>query len=880
MWSRIAAYAHGLARRRAIDAEVDEELRFHVDHETEALIARGVSPDDARRQALLALGGLAQTKDSVRAVRLLWLDSWVRDVRQAVRGLRGAPTFTLVALLVLSLSIGTSTAVYSLVDAVVLRALPFPRSDRLVSIGEAHVGDDSPTASRGVAPQNFLDWREMQRAFSGISAVWDVSISLKREGVGEPENLRAQWVTADFFAVLGVMPTLGRPFTADNEVEGRAPVAVISHGLWQRRFGGAPDIVGRRLPGQLASFEIVGVMPPSFAYPVGEAIPTEVWVPYVIAAEDRVRGNSLGHNLQVIGRLRDDVSLEQAQVEMDRITASLAAATPRWFEGRVARVIPLHDEVSRGVRTWMLTLLAAVGCVLLLACVNLANLMLVRATTRLQELRIRLALGASRRDLLRTLLSESLMLSVSGAALGVLVGWVGVDVLRSVMPAEVPRAALIGIDMRVLAAAAFTGLATGLVFGMLPAMRFSRLGGAFSRSSSRGGTAGVAVQRLRGVLVVAQVALALVLLVGAGLFLASFARVSGVPLGFEPAGVLSVRVRPLVGPSESEEARRHNRDKLLRILNRVETLPGIESAAVIGSSLPLRGDLRTVRLAIPGQSLPQGQDIALNEITPDYLSVLRIPVLRGRGFTAEDRQGSEPVVLLSDAAARRYFADGDAIGKVVELDTPRTVVGVVGSVRDEGPEHPVRVQAYVPVAQRQLIGATLVMRTAPGVDVRPAVREAIWVEFPDVPIPDQFTLAYYYDRLIAQRRFLMLLTGLFGAVAVVIASAGIYGVMAYLVAERTREIGVRMAVGAAPAAVLRMVLARATAYVGGGLALGFPLAWAVSRTLEAYLYDIRPHDPLVYAAVLSALVATALCAAYAPARRAAHIDPMEALRPE
>lgn len=880
MWSRIVAYVRGLAQRRAIDAEVDEELRFHVEHETEALVARGLSQEDARRQALRALGGLAQTKDAVREVRMLWLDSLWRDIRQALRGLRGAPTFTFVALLVLSLSIGASTAVYSVVDAVVLRGLPFPDSDRLVSVGEVHIRDDSPQASRRVAPQNFLDWRAMQNVFTGLAAVWDVSISLKREGAGEPEILRAQWVTADFFAVLGVVPMLGRPFTVENEVEGRAQVAVISHGLWQRRFGGAPDTLGQRLPGQLASFEIVGVMPPSFAYPVGEAAPTEVWIPFVIPPEQRVRGNSFGYNLQVIGRLRDDVTLEQAQAEMDRITATLAAETPRWFEDRIARVIPLHDEMSRGVRTWMLTLLTAVGCVLLLACVNLANLMLVRATTRSHELGIRSALGASRRDLVRTLLSESLMLSMTGAGLGVLMAWIGVAVLRSVIPPEVPRAALIGLDARVVSLAAFTGISTGVLFGMFPALRFSRAGAEFGRLGGRGSTAGATVHRLRSLLVVSQVALALILLVGAGLFLASFARVTGVPLGFDHAGVLSVRVRPLIGPEDLETALRDNREKLLRILDRVIAFPGIQSAALVGSSLPLRGDLRTVRLAIPGRSVPTNEDIALNEITPEYLSVLRIPVLRGRGFASDDHHGTEPVVLLSDAAARKYFEAGEALGRLLELDVPRRVVGVVGSVRDRGPEHGVRVQAYVPLAQRQLLGATLVMRTASGMSVLPTVRETIWAEFPDLPISDQFMLDHYYEELVAQRRFTMILMGLFGVLAVVIAAAGIYGVMAYLVAERTREIGVRLAVGAAPTAVLRMVLARAVMYVATGLLVGLPLAWVLSRALEAYLFEIRPHDPSIYAAVLAGLVATALVAAYVPARRAARIDPMVALRPE
>lgn len=828
----------------------------------------------------LRRSGHERTNDEGSKVRPPRLDMLWRDVRQAVRGLRSAPTFTFVALLVLSLSIGASTIVYSVVDAVVFRPLPFPNSGGLVSVGEVDLREDSPESSRLVATQNFLDWRAMQSVFVGLAAVGDVSISLKRQGTGQPETLRAQWVTADFFQLLGVMPILGQPITAEHELNEREQVAVISHGLWKRRFGGSPDVLGRRLPGQLASFEIIGVMPQSFAYPVGEDPPTEVWVPFVTASEERGRGNSPEYHLQVIGRLRDDVSLERAQTEMDRITATLAAEAPRWFEGRISRVIPLHNEVSRGVRRWMLTLLSAVGFVLLLACVNVASLMLVRATTRGHELGVRATLGASRLDLARSLLSESLLLSMGGAGLGIFFAWVGLFAVRLVIPTELPRAALISLDVRVLTVAVLTGVLTGVLFGVFPALRFSRVGTEVGRFGSRNTTAGSSIQRLRALFVASQIALALVLLTGAGLFLASFARVIGVPLGFDHEGVVSVRVRPLVGHLELETALRDHRDRLLRILDQVKAIPGVRSAAFVGSSLPLRGDLRTVRLAIPGRTLASNEDIALNEITADYLSVLRIPVLHGRGFTDDDLAGSEPVVLLTDAAARRYFDAGGALGAFVELDVPRRVVGIVGGVRDHGPEHEVRAQAYVPLAQRQLLGATLVMRTDAGMNLLPAVREAIWAEFPDLPIADQFKLDYYYEGLVAQRRFTMLLMGFFGVLAAVIAAAGIYGVMAYLVAERTREIGVRMAIGATPTAVLRMVLTRAGRYVGAGLALGLPLAWVLSRTLEAYLFEVQPHDPGVYAVVLAALLAISLAAAYGPARRAALTDPMAALRPE
>ena len=430
MFARLVAYVRGIARRRRISAEVEDELRFHVEQEIEAHLARGVSPVEARRMALRDLGGLTQVTQAVRDVRLIWLDLLWRDARHAVRSLRRTPAFTSVALVVLTLSIGATTAIFSVVDAVILRGLPFPESDRLVAVGELNVKDSAPPPLNLTTPQTFLDWRDQQDVFTGLAAVAYAEISLRREGDALPENLRAQRLTADFFSVLRTQPLLGRPFSREDEVEGRGNVAVISYALWQRRFGGSPDVIGAYLPGQQASFEVVGVMPPGFSYPVDTYVlgirePTDVWVPYVFTSDDRVRGNSFGRNLHVVGRLRDGVSIERAQARMHQITASLAAETPRWFTDRAARVEPLREFVTRGVRTWMIMLLAAVSFVLLIACVNLANLMLVRATARTRELGIRAALGGSRWDLARVLLLESLILSLTGAALGAAAGLVG-----------------------------------------------------------------------------------------------------------------------------------------------------------------------------------------------------------------------------------------------------------------------------------------------------------------------------------------------------------------------------------------------------------------------------------------------------------------------
>jgi putative ABC transport system permease protein len=604
-----------------------------------------------------------------------------------------------------------------------------------------------------------------------------------------------------------------------------------------------------------------------------------VWVPFVVPAADRIRGNTFGYYLQVIGRLRDGVSLERAQARMNQITAGLAAATPRWFKDRVAKVEALQDFLTRGVRTWMLMLLGAVACVMLLACVNLANLMLVRASSRARELRIRAALGASRWDLSRALLVESLVLSLTGATLGIFVAWAGVELLRSGLPAEVPRTAAIAIDLRVLTATGLAAIVTGLAFGTAPVLQFSRpVVGNLLHQSVQHHTVGLVSQRLRASLVIAEVALAVVLLVGSGLFLASFARVTNVNLGIDPHDVLTVRVRPLVGAHNIETARLRNRDSLLTILQRVRTIPGILSASLLGGGLPLRGDVRTADFGIPGRDLPRNADIDLNEISPDYFNVLRVPLLKGRLFTDADQQNSGPVVILNDAAARKYFHDQEAIGQVVRLQGARIVVGVVGNIRHDGPESGWRTQAFVPIAQTRVLGATLVLRTVSNREgIPPAVKAAIWSEFPDVPIPDVDTLEHYFNGLIAPRQFNMWLLGLFGLLGIVIAGIGIYGVMAYVVTQRTPEIGIRMALGALPSTILRAILGRASVYLALGLAIGMTWAWVLARFVAGFLFEIQPHDPVVYASVLAVLTAAGLAAAFLPAQRAAHVDPLVAL---
>jgi predicted permease len=890
MLERLLGYTRGIAARRRLESEADEELAFHLEHEIDANVRRGMSPAEARRVALAAIGGLRQTSERVRDVRRTPFDTLWRDIRYAVRALWANPAFTLVALVVLTLSIGASTTIFSVVDAVVLRGLPFPESHRIVAIAEPPIKGASDHDAHLASPQEFLDWQAQQTVFTGLAAVGFASISLKPEDGHEPETLETQAVTADFFNVLGSAPMLGRTFTAGNEVDaggtlitstgGRTVAAVISYRLWQRRFGGAPDVIGRRLPGQRADFEILGVMPPSFAYPVGAIRPTDVWIPNVFRPEDRVRANEYSYRLQVMGRLRGGVSIDQARAQIQQITAGLAADTPRWFEDRTVTVEPLQQYLTRSVRAWMLMLLAAVGFVMLIACVNLANLMLVRASARRRELVIRAALGASRWDLTRAVLAESLVLSFAGAVCGAFAAWATVEAVRSLLPADVPRVASIAVDVRVLTASMVAALASGLLFGAAPALQFSRLAnsGAVTHAM-RANSPNPAHQWLRSALIITEVAVAVVLLVGSGLFLASFARVASVNLGIDPRDVLTVRIRPLVGADNWEEAQRRNRGLLRDLLDDVRQAPGVETAALVGGGLPLRGDLRTIDFGIPGKELPAGEDLDFNEISADYFRVLRVPLLKGRLFQDDDRQGSEPVAIINAAAADRYFPGEDPIGRTIRFNGLRRVVGVVGSIRHDGPETNWRRQGFIPLDQSQAVGATLVLRLSRSPsDVLPRVKSAIWSRFPGLALPDVQTLSFYLNSLVAERRLNMYLLTSFGVIGVVIACVGIYGVFAYVVALRTHEIGIRIALGANPARILRSVLARAVTFVAAGLGAGLIGAWLLARLITGFLFHVEPHDPWVYALVSAALVATGLTAAFVPARRAARVDPLVALR--
>ncbi len=819
------------------------------------------------------------------------------DLKAAFRSLRSAKGFTTAAVILLTLGVGATTAIFSVVDAVVLRGLPFDEHDRLVAVGErpqplGDVGraDRDPDALAAVAPQNYVDWAAEQQVFESMAAVASGWLTLHERGT-EPESLVPQRVTAGFFTTLRVRPAIGRPFSADDEVEGRDRVAILSDGLWRRRFGADPRIIGRRIAlenleggpaASSAGYDVVGVMPAEFAYPVGATRPTDVWVPYVVPPGQRTRNPAqFSRYLQVIARLKPGVSLAQSQSQMDQIAVALERANPVWNKDSGIRVRPLVDHiVGARIRSWMLLLLGAVGVVLLIACANVANLLLARASARGHELGVRAALGASRWRLVRQLMTESFLLSIAGAACAVVVAWWAVRVLRVSMPDGVPRVTTIAIDPRVLLAAAGLSLLTAILFGIFPALQLSKPDLTTALKQAGRSNAGSPSERLRNTLVIAELALAVILLVGAALFTGSFVSLLRIDPGFNPAHVLTAQISPRL------ELGRQPADfgpALADVVDRVGRIRGVIQASM-SDGVPFSGGITTTSITIPGtaNSGPgAGAFVTIRQVTPGYHQALGIPILKGRAFNSTDRKGRPDVAIISASAARQYFPGTDPIGRVAGIYGNRTIVGVAGDVHQFNIETNPIAEAYVPMAQGRVTGGILAVRTnGRPYDVLSEVKAAVFGALPEVPLRNVASMDEVFERRIAQRKVTMLLLGLFGILGLTIAVVGVYGVMSYLVAQRTHEIGVRMALGATASDVVGMVVGNGCMLLAAGLAIGGLAAWYLSAAAGAFLFQITPTDPRAFAAAILSLTLAALAATAVPARRAARVDPMVALRNE
>jgi putative ABC transport system permease protein len=869
-------------RRKAAWEGVDEELRLHLELRTDQLIRAGLSPPAARAEAERRFGPLAESRRELeRAARhregrvrwRQWLDALGQDARYSWRRLARSPGFTAVAVITLGLGIGANSAIFSVVNTVLLRPLPYAEADRLV--GAFSVATE-PMVMSG---PDFMDIREQAGVFEGLAA-YDTEMRTLT-GAGDAERVAVGAVTPGFFEVLRVRPVLGRTFRPEEMEPGQERVAVLSHGFWLDRFGGDPGVLGRTITLSGRDHEVVGVAPPGFDLPPGRA----AWVPMV--NEGMFAAARRAMYLSVIGRLGAGVTLAEAEAEVATIAARLEAAYPETNVGYGATVRPMRDVMVGDARTPLLVLLGAVALVLLIACANVANLLLARAASREGEFSVRAALGAGNARLVRHLLTESVMLGALGGALGLVLAVLGTRALRALGPAGIPRLDEVGVDGTVLALTAAAALLTGILFGLAPALQVARANLASSIREGGRGAPGGRGNRLRSGLVVAQTALAVVLLVGAGLLLGSFARMVQVDPGFHSDGVLTF---PLSLPETGYPEDAQVRDFYGRFLERLETVPGVRSADAVVPGLA-SGQSFSLSFTVDGREpLPPGESQSLQTrvATAGYFSTAGIPVRRGRVFTEWDREDTPGVLVLNEAAVRSYFPDEDPLGQRITLGWTRDgapvggeVVGVVGDVRHFGLASEPLPEVYIAHAQVPNAGMTLVLRTAGDPmavagPVRAALRELDPSLAAGTFVPLETTLA----RSVAQPRFYALLLGLFAALALTLAAVGILGVMSYLVAQRTREIGIRMALGADARAVHRLVIGRGMRLTIAGLALGIPATFALTRVIESQLYGIEPGDPATLTAVVILLTAVAFLSSYIPSRRATRIDPMVALRGE
>ena len=809
----------------------------------------------------------------------------LQNLRYGIRMLFKRPGFSLVAILTLALGIGANTAIFSVVNATLLRPLPFKDPERVAIIWASI--PRMPGATLPNSSANFVGLKAQTQTFERLAAFR--SWSWQSTDSGEPELLRGARVSADFFEAVGAGPVLGRVFTPEEDLPNRAPVAIISYDLWQRQFGGEANVIGKTITLTGQSAMIVGVMPEGFRFPGGAnmipglqfAVDNDVWIPLAITEEDRARHGNL--NIAVIGRLKPGVSPLQGETELRAIQQTLPLGTI----GFTLTAVPLHQQMVGNIRKPLLVLLATVALVLLIACANIANLLLARATSRQKEVAIRAALGAARRRIVGQLLTESLLLSLIGGAIGLLLAVWGNSLLVSLIPREVPRIHDTGLDARILLFTFAISVVTGVIFGLVPALQASRVD--LNQSLKDGGrdtAAGTGQNRLRSLLVVSEVAIALVLLIGAGLLMKSFTRLLDVAPGFNPDHVLTLELQLADLPPSRYESQDEQVKFFEQLFARLQSLPGVENAGGV-LSLPLSGASESTDVLLEEQAAApdeQRPEADYTMVTPGYFSTLQIPLLQGRQFTAHDKKDAPLVIIINDILAARIWPGQDPIGRRLRVGfekEQREVIGVVGSIKQMALDAPTRPAMYMPHAQAPTNRLSLLVRTkGEPLAMAAAVREQVRAIDKDVPVTRVQTMEKVLGASVAQPRFSMLLVVLFAGLALVLSTVGIYGVMAYSVSRRAREIGVRMALGAGAGQVLKLVLKDGMTLAFAGIALGLLGAFALTRLMASLLFGISAKDPLTFASVAVFLAVVAFTACYIPARRATKVDPLIALRNE
>jgi putative ABC transport system permease protein len=806
------------------------------------------------------------------------MQTFWHDLRYGVRVLLKSPSFSVVAVLALALGIGANSAIFSVVNALLIRPLPYGDSAHLVKVNNFESRSNSDSA---VSPPGFVDYRDQSHAFESVSATYLGNTAMNFSADGEPERLTGGRVSANFFTTLNVQPLLGRVFVEEEDQPGKNRVVVLSHGLWSRRFGGDREVVGKDITLNGQSFTVIGVMPAGFQWKSDD-----LWRPLALAPESFAPDQRGSEYLSVIARLKSDTTIEQAQAEMDTIANNIRENNPTFYagdQGWGVRVTSLHDEVIGSIKPTLLILLGAVGLVLIIACANVANLLLARAAARQKEITIRTALGARRFQLIRQLLTESMLLSLVGGGLGLLLAVWGVDVLVAAGGNSIPRAQEIGIDARVLGFTLVVSLLTALLFGVIPAIQASKTDLQVAlKEGGRGSTA--TRHRLRAALVVADVALSLVLLIGAGLLIKSFGRLQDVSPGFQAQGLLTMQVSlPAFKYREANQIRAFYE----ATLEGIKAIPGVQSAGAV-SDLPLSGSIHSGSFNIEGRPPAPGEDelhADIRSATPAYFETMHIPLLKGRFFTEQDTREARPVAIIDETLAQHYFPGEDPLGKRVEFQQGkpiwREIVGVVGRVKHKALDVEFKDKLYSPHAQVSYSTMFLVVRTANDpLSLVSAVRGSIKAVDRDQPVYKVTAMEQLVADSLGQRRLSVMLFGLFAAVAMVLAAVGLYGVISYSVTQRTNEIGIRMALGAERSDIFKMIIGQGLALTLAGVGLGLAGALALTRVMSSLLFDVTPTDPVTFALVPLLLAGAALAACVVPARRAIRVDPMVALRYE
>jgi putative ABC transport system permease protein len=876
------------------EAEIVEELSQHLEDEYERALSCGTSEEEARQQVLEQLNTPDLLQRELKHVERRGSENPIelgtegkinvfadlrQDLRYGLRTLAKNPAFTSIAIVALALGIGANSAIFSVVDAVLLRPLPFKKPEQLVMLWEnaTHLGFPKNTPS----PANFLDWQKQAGAFTGMAAMVERSFNLT--GVGEPERLDGRRVSANLFDLLGVRAVLGRTFVPDDDRPG-SHVVLLSYSLWQRRFGSDPSVIGRALALNSESYTIIGIMPRFVQLPGFANRNDQLWVPIAFPSEEAAqRGN---HFLEVIARMKPGITLKQAQAEMETIAARLAQQYPDYNTRLGAVLVPLHEEVVGDIKPALLVLLGAVGFVLLIACANVANLLLARAAVRQKEIALRLALGASRSRLMRQFLTESVLLAVFGAGLGLLLALGGIRILKTFIPATISQVQTINIDARVLIFTALVAVLTGIGFGLAPALQASHLNlNDTLKEGGRDAGGGRKGNRLRDLLVIGEVAVSFVLLIGAGLLINSFFHLRNLEPGFRADHLLTMKVDLSEVKYPDRERRAAFFDEVTR---RVRALPGVQSAAVAGN-LPLtyNGDSMSISVeGLPDPPPDQRPDVIFRAIGPGYFGTMGISIIRGRDFTDQDKADSKNVVVISEKTAQHFWHGQDPIGRRLRpgsstSNTPwREVIGIVKDVRQNDFIAAPKMQMYFTYRQlKDLAPNALVIRTSiEPLSLAASARDAIWSVDKDQTVADIDTMEHIVAEAVARQRFSMLLLGLFATLALLLASVGIYGVMTYSVAQRTHEIGIRIALGARRADVLQMTIKQGLRLVGAGMILGLAAAFILTRVLESLLFGISATDPVTFFGISLVLLAVAILASYLPALRATKVDPIIALR--